>query len=325
VTEQTLAVSGAATVRSRSRRVSLAWTGTLPFLVFFGIAFAVPVGYVIYNAFRVTTTFQPLGKDGMPKRNPVTEQFITVTKSAWSTANVHASLHGAFHVAMINSIKLSVISAVIACVFGLFLSYAIVASDNQTLKNLSASISAVLANFGGVPLAFLFIATLDTNAGVLTGFLQNHLHFSLKDDLHFQLQALSGLVLVYLYFMIPLMVLVMTPALEGLKPQWAEAAENLGASRFQYWRLVALPVLLPTLIGTLLLLFCSAFSAYATAYAIDQSFALMPLMINDLLNGNIVSNGGGVGSAIAFDMMVFVLPLTVIYSLLQRRTSRWLA
>jgi len=183
----------------------------------------------------------------------------------------------------------------------------------------------VAANFGGVPLAFIFIASLDANSGVVSVFLQEHLHFSLQDDLHFQLQGMAGMALVYLYFLVPLMVLVMLPAFEGLKPQWGEAAENLGASRWQYWRYVAGPVLLPTVLGALLLLFCSAFSAYATAYAVNHTFPLIPTEIKVVLSGNVVAGQGNLGAALAFDMIVFVLPLTLIYQALQRRTSRWLA
>ena len=132
--------------------------------------------------------------------------------------------------------------------------------------------------------------------------------------------------MVYLYFLIPLMVLVMTPALEGLKPQWGEAAENLGANRWHYWRLVAGPVLLPNFLGSVLLLFCSSFSAYATAEAlIGSSFPLIPLQIDSVLSGNVLAGQENIGAALALDMIIIVLPLTVIYQLLQRRTSRWLA
>ena len=137
---------------------------------------------------------------------------------------------------------------------------------------------------------------------------------------------MRGIALVYLYFLIPLMVLVMTPALEGLKPQWGEAAENLGASRWHYWRYVAGPGAAPNFLGSVLLLFCSSFSAYATAYAlVGQSFPLVPTQISSVLSGNVLSGQENLGAALALDMIVIVLPLTIIYQLLQRRTSRWLA
>ncbi len=183
----------------------------------------------------------------------------------------------------------------------------------------------MFANFGGIPLAFLFIATIDANAGVLQTFLQDHFHFSLIDDLHIQLGHLSGLAVVYLYFLIPLMVLVMMPAMEGLKPQWGEAAENLGASRRAYWRHVAGPVLAPSVLGATLLLFCSSFSAFATAYAINSSFPLVTIRIQSVLSGNVLPGQENLGAALALDMIIIVVPLTIAYQPLQRRTSRWLA
>ena len=322
--------SGAASGRSRSRaRPALTtggfWLGLLPFAVFVAVSFLVPIGFVIADAFRKTETFQPKDAQGNALRDPVTQQFVTEKHTSYTLDNVRSSLHGVYHTALLNSIELSALTAVIGTVCGLLLAYAVVSGRGRILRRVMPTFSAVAANFGGVPLAFIFIASLDANSGVVSVFLQEHLHFSLQDDLHFQLQGMAGMALVYLYFLVPLMVLVMLPAFEGLKPQWGEAAENLGASRWQYWRYVAGPVLLPTVLGALLLLFCSAFSAYATAYAVNHTFPLIPTEIKVVLSGNVVAGQGNLGAALAFDMIVFVLPLTLIYQALQRRTSRWLA
>ena len=91
---------------------------------------------------------------------------------------------------------------------------------------------------------------------------------------------MAGLALVYLYFLIPLMVLTIIPALEALRPQWREASDNLGASGWQYWRHVGGPVLAPPVIGATMLLFASAFAAYATADAlVGSSVPLVTLQI----------------------------------------------
>ena len=122
------------------------------------------------------------------------------------------------------------------------------------------------ANFAGIPLAFAFIATLGT-IGIVTTFLRDQLGIEpLRDG--FSLFATTGVEIVYLYFQIPLMILVIAPAIDGLRPEWREAASNLGASRLQYWRHVGLPILMPSLLGALILLFGNSFSAYATAYAL---------------------------------------------------------
>lgn len=309
----------------RPRRPDGAWLGLLPFAAIVGLGFVAPICFVVYQAFRTTETIQPKGPDGQPLRDPVTQQFVKVTKSSFTDDNLRHSFEGVYHTALMNSIVLSLLTAVIATVVGFVLAQVVVSSGSRVVREVVSTISAVAANFGGVPLAFLFIAALDANSGVVSSFLQSRLHLSLQDDLHFNLQGTSGMALVYLYFLVPLMVLVMTPALEGLRPQWAEAAEGLGASRWQYWRHVAGPVLLPTVLGAMLLLFCSSFSAFATAYALNHTFPLLPTEINNVLNGNSYTGGISLGSALAFDIIVFVLPLTILYQLLQRRTSRWLA
>ena len=305
--------------RRPHRRRSLAWLGLAPFFVYVGLVFLLPIGYILFDAFRKTTTSNGTVRD------PVTQQFVHTSTTSFTGANVSQSLHGVYLTSLETSVKLSLIVALVGAVLGVVLAWAVVNSRSTILRQVVTSASAVLANFGGVPLAFLFIATLDANSGILTTFLQDHFHFSLVDDGHVQLSQMSGLSLVYLYFLVPLMVLVMTPALEGLKPQWGEAAENLGASRWSYWRYVAGPVLAPSFLGSVLLLFCSSFSAFATAYAINSSFPLVTIRIQSVLSGNVLPGQENLGAALALDMIVIVLPLTVIYQLLQRRTSRWLA
>jgi putative spermidine/putrescine transport system permease protein len=304
---------------ARPRRFSFAWLGVTPFFAFVILVFLVPVGYILFDAFRETIV------SAATHRDPVTQQFVHTSRTFFTGSNITQSLHGIYLTSLYTSVKLSAIVAIIGAVLGVILAAAVVNSSSGLLRQIVTSAAAVTANFGGIPLAFLFIATLDTNSGIVTTFLQDHFHFSLNNSLHLQLYELSGLALVYLYFLIPLMVLVMTPALEGLKPQWAEAAQNLGASRFNYWRLVAAPVLLPSFLGALLLLFCSSFSAFATAYALNSSFPLVTIRIKAVLSGNVLAGQENLGAALALDMIVIVLPLTVIYQLLQRRTSRWLA
>ena len=128
-----------------------------------------------------------------------------------------------------------------------------------------------------------------------------------------------------MYFQIPLMVLVITPALEGLRPAWREAAHGLGAGSWTYWRLVGLPVLAPSVLGAVLLLFGSGFSAYATAQALTSgSVALTPIQIGSFLSGNVISGQENVGKALGLGMIVIVGVVMIIYVLLQRRASRWL-
>ena len=287
-------------VPGRRRRLKWSWLGLVPFFGYLGLFFLLPTGVLLFTAFRSTST------------------------GAFTTSNLDASLSGAYRSGLQHSVVVSAVDAVIASILGLALTQAIVTSRRSFFRRLVSSASAVLANFGGLPLAFLFVAAIG-NAGILTAALSSGFGLSLSDDLHFDLYSVAGVEFVYLYFLIPLMVLVVTPALEGLRPQWQEAAENLGATRWQYWRHVAGPVLAPSFFGATALLFCSSFSAYATAAALTNgTLSLTSLQIGAVLSGNVITGQENVGAALALDMIVVVVPLTLLYLAMQRRTTRWL-
>lgn len=281
---------------------ALLWSrlGLVPFFGYVAVFFILPTAVIAYSAFRVK------GDGG------------------FGGANMSAALSGPYLDALWNSTKMSLISAAVAAVLGIVLAYAVVTSRGGVLQRMVSTSAAVLANFGGLPLAFLFVAAIG-NAGVLTAFVDKHLGLSLREDLGLDLYSQSGVQFVYLYFLIPLMVLTITPALEGLRPEWREAAEGLGAQGWQYWRHVAGPALLPHFLGSLALLFCTAFSSFATAEALTNgTLSITPLRIDSALSGNVLAGQENLGSALALSMIVVVVPLTLLYQLMQRRSSRWL-
>ncbi|MFF3910400.1 ABC transporter permease [Streptomyces sp. NPDC001848] len=290
-------VAPAAAPRQRRGRASGA-LAVLPLLAFTAIAFGLPALAMLNGAFTV--------KDQ------------TTGATSYTTANLTASLHGAYLTALIGSVKLSAVSAAIGTVLGLLFAQAVVTSRFGVLREAVLTASGVLANFGGVPLAFAFVATLG-NSGVLTR------HLGLTDK-GWSLYSFWGLVIVYLYFLIPLMVLTITPALDGLRVQWREAAQNNGATTVQYWRHVALPVLLPSLLGGLVLLFGSAFAAYATAAAmVGSAVPLVTLQIADAISGNVLVGQENVALALSLDMVLVAGLVMAVYLPLQRRSARWLA
>lgn len=239
-----------------------------------------------------------------------------------STSNLHLISQGIYRLGFENSIKLALITSIIPGILGLILAYTIQTSRSGLLRRLVATASGVLANFGGVNLTFMFIATLGST-GVLTVWLNvirlNPWHYG------FNLYSFYGVAFVYMYFQIPLMVLIITPALGGLRQSWREAAQNMGASSVRYWRHVGIPVLLPSVLGGMLLLFGSAFAAYATAESLTTGIiALAPIQIGVVLNGNVVAGQTHVGYAIAFGMLVILTITMVLYSLVRKRASKWL-
>lgn len=226
-----------------------------------------------------------------------------------------------YRIAFEHSLVLSVLSATVGVIAGGLIAFAVLKEDApRWLRSVVTSFSAVAANFAGVPLAFSFIATLGT-LGLLTQGLK-----SWGIDIYeagFSLYSIGGLTLVYSYFQIPLMVIIFFPALEGLRPSWREAAENLGATPGQYWRLVGLPVLAPSLLAAWILLFGSAFSAYGTAYALTSgNIALVTTLISAVLSGNVVSDPQ-VGAALSVAMIVIMVLVLLASNLLTARASRW--
>jgi putative spermidine/putrescine transport system permease protein len=272
-----------------NRSGSKGWLGALPLLAFVALGFGVPAIALVAGAFTA---------QGRP-----------------SLANLSQSLQGGYLVAMLGSVKLSAVVALLGAVLGTFLAYAVVTSRLTLLREAVLTASGVLANFGGVPLAFFWIATLG-NSGVVSGLV------GLPSG---SLYTFWGLVVTYLYFSIPLMVLVMAPALDGLRPQWREAAANNGATAWHYWRFVALPVLTPSMLGGVVLLFGSAFSAYATANAmVGTVVPLVTLKIASALTGDVLIGYENIALALSLDMVVVAGLVMAIYLPLQKRSSRWL-
>ena len=225
--------------------------------------------------------------------------------------------------ALVKSVLLSGSTALIGAVLGAVLAWLIVSSPPTSMvRRAVISLCSVLAQFGGVALAFAFLATVGLN-GVLTLWVQQVFGWNLAGS--GWLYSLGGLMLVYTYFQIPLMVIVFVPALEGLRDQWREAAVSLGASTWRYWREVAIPLLTPAFLGSALLLFANAFAAYATAAAlVSQGSPILPLLIRAALTSEVVLGQAGFAYALALEMIVVVAVVMVAYNALVKRTARWL-
>jgi putative spermidine/putrescine transport system permease protein len=269
------------------RRPPLAWVGTVPFLAYAGIFLLLPTGIGMWYAFKGNT-------------------------GGWTLSNLTALNTGTIRSAFVGSLELCLISCLIGAVFGAILAYA-VASGNPdgVVRRLYLAGSGVLAQFGGVTLAFAFLATIGPTSGVL-------FHASWFYDFPW------GIALIYCYFEIPLMVLVFLPAIDGLKVQWREAAENLGGSTWHYWRYVGGPLLAPAFLGATLLLFATALSAFATIEAWeDQISYVVPQLISTSLISEVGLVNVHAGDALALGMIIVVVIVMTGYFLLQRRAARW--
>ena len=222
--------------------------------------------------------------------------------------------------AFTTSIEVSLVTAVVGGIFGFLLAYAVILGGlPPILRDAMFTFSGVASNFAGVPLALAFIFTVGP-LGLLTVWLRNLGIQAYPPNFIF---TKVGLELVYLYFQFPLMVLIIAPAIDGLRPEWREAAENMGASSAQYWRRVALPILFPTILGTMILLFGNAFGAQATAYQLTScTIPLISVLIGAQISGDVLHNPG-LGYAMAMGMVIIMALSIIVYTILQRRAERW--
>jgi putative spermidine/putrescine transport system permease protein len=226
--------------------------------------------------------------------------------------------------AFARSIQLSVVTALAGAILGGLLAWAVAAGNpDGLLRHVVVAASGVLAQFGGVMLAFAFLATFGLS-GLVTIFTHDVLGLDVLSGGTW-IYGLTGLAVVYTYFQIPLMLIVFLPAIEGLRKEWWDASASLGGSGWAYWRHVGGPILAPSFLGAVLLLFTNAFSAYATAAAlISQGAPIIPLQIRTALTSEVILGQANVGKALALGMVVVVAIVMAIYAVIQRRASKWL-
>ncbi len=270
------------------RRPNLAWLGTVPFFAYVGVFLLLPTGLVVWNAFHTQTGGFDLG-------SVRTLWDPTVRMYFW------------------NSLVLCSITSVVGAVFGALIAYAVATGDPAgRVRRFATAGSGVLAQFGGVTLAFAFNVTIGPTSGLLT-----------KASWYYDFP--QGIALIYVYFQIPLMVLVFLPAVDGLKAQWREATEGLGGTTWDYWRHVGGPLLFPAFIGCTLLLFANALSAYATIQAWENQISyVVPQQISNAISSEVGLASANEAQILAVGMIVVVAIVMIAYSLLQRRTAKWL-
>jgi putative spermidine/putrescine transport system permease protein len=240
----------------------------------------------------------------------------------WTADNIRLLVEHPYVDAFKTSIEVSTVTALLGGAVGLGIAYAAVHERTpRWVRSAFTTFSGVAANFGGIPLAFAFIATLGS-IGIVTTFLREHLGINIYEH-GFNLFSQTGVEIVYLYFQLPLMILVIAPAIDGLRREWREAASNLGASTWQFWRYVGLPVLMPSILGAVILLFGNAFAAYATAYGLTSgAVGLVPILIGAYYSGNVLDNPH-IAQALAFGMFVVLAAMMMLYIPLNRRAARW--
>ena len=296
--QSSIAIQPAPVTRTGIGPTAWAWIGVAPFFIFALLFLILPTAFLFIGSFQ-----DPDGNFTLQNLANLFEPLLL--KAYWT------------------SIKVSFISAVLGALVGFFLAFAVVMGGlPRWLRPAVMTFSGVASNFAGVPLAFAFLATLGPT-GLVTAMFIQYFDFSLYKA-GFRVVSTWGLILAYLYFQIPLMVLILAPALDGLKREWREASEILGASGWQYWRRIALPVLMPSLLGATILLFANAFGAIATAYSLTGSLLnLVTIQLYAQIRGDVLHDQN-LGYALAFGMIVITGISNGAYIWLRGRSDRWL-
>lgn len=279
------------------RRRDVGWLGFAPFGVYVLLFLAIPGLVAVASGF-----FDAQGA------------FTLANFATFADPSILKSFGG--------SLWLSAVSAIISAVLGVLVCWALTAAKPDGLvRAVVDSASSVFAQFGGVMLAFAWIATLGSQQ-LIPLIIQSLTGVDINESGSI-LYTVPGLLFPYVYFGLPLMVLSFMPAMDGLRPQWGEAVATLGGTRLQYWLRVGVPVLAPAFFGSLILLFANAFSSYATAAALISQGGIIPLAIKQQLTSETIVGVANTAGVLALGMVVIMAILMTLYSALERRTRRW--
>jgi putative spermidine/putrescine transport system permease protein len=219
-----------------------------------------------------------------------------------------------------NSFVLAVTSSVIGAVLGTAIGYAIMRTRRPKVRRALIALSTISSNAGGISLGFAFITILGA-AGMITILLRT---FGIDLLSVFSIYSVIGLIVVYVYFQVPLMIVLMLPAFAGLRRDWVEASESLGGDGRDFWRRIGIPVLMPSIVAGTVLLFVSSMGAYATAQAlIGSRINLLTIQISILRRGEILYQPAQ-ADAMAVVLLLIVALSVLAYHLIQRRAQRWI-
>jgi putative spermidine/putrescine transport system permease protein len=275
-------------VNSQSRGKWLGLLCLLPFAIFFIIFQIAPLVWVAINSLH--------------------------SEAGWGIENFIRAFDSRFYRQAIQySLEISFWSSLIGIVIAILGSYSLRRVPSR-LRDFVSAFANMTSNFSGVPLAFAFIILLGFN-GALTLILKQA---GIIDD--FNLYSKTGLIILYTYFQIPLGVLLLYPAFDALREDWRESASLLGASSWDFWRHIGIPVLTPALLGTFVILLANALGAYATVYALTTgNFNVLPIRIAAMVAGDITLDPN-MASALAMILVGLMTLVTIVHQWLLKRS-----
>ena len=268
----------------------------LPFIVLVGMFEIIPILSIVVQSFTSSGGF-----------DFTLDNYIRIfTKQLYQTA-------------IINSVFIAIASSIIGLIIAFFGARAAFIASGKSRK-IFMSILNMVSNVSGVPLAFAYIIMLG-NTGILTLIGKEYGIFFLAE---FPLYSVLGLMITYVYFQIPLAILLLLPAFNSLKKQWLDAVSLMGGTKTTFWLKVGLPVLMPSILGTFSTLFANAIAAYATAYAlVMNNVSLLPIRISEQFVGDVVQNPHLGGALAVVLMALMILSIFINEKIMQKNRSAY--
>ena len=272
------------------------------------------IGYAAFVPFLLVI----IGYELLPLGQLVLDSLVGKESGALGLENfVKVFTTPLYQQSIINSVWISAVSAVVGIVVS-FLAARFAYESSPRVRNAFTMVLNMMSNFSGVPLAFAFMILMG-NSGVLT-ILGERWGIPFLAD--FDLYTGEGLMVLYIYFQIPLATLLLLPAFSGIRKEWREAATILQATPLDYWFRIVIPNLMPSILGTLSVLFSNALAAYATAFAVVMNnYALLPLQITSKFKGD-VQIDTATGGALAVVLIILMVVCTLVNNYFTKRASK---
>jgi putative spermidine/putrescine transport system permease protein len=260
--------------KPRASRHTAYWLVVLPAVLMLVLLYFVPLGNVL-----LTSVTDP---------KPGLENYGLL----FTSASVQRSL--------LTTLRIAAITTVFALLLGYVVAYAMRAASTRTQRLM---LVLVLLPFWISILvrSFAWIALLGTQGPVNSALVA----WGLVDEPVSLVRNETGVLIGMIHVMVPYAVLTLYANMRGIDAGLVAAARSLGASRWQAFRMVFLPLTAPGLIGAGMLVFILSLGFYITPALLGGGKVLMvaeyvAVQINDTLRW-------GLGTMLAATLMIAVL------------------
>ncbi len=206
-----------------------------------------------------------------------------------------------FRKTFMNSMKLGMITAVLASLVGYIFAYAITRT-NIPLKGFFKMI-ATLPIISPPFVLSLSMIFLFGRMGVITNKI-----FGIDS---FNIYGLNSLIVIQVMSFFPIAYLTLTGILEAIDPSVEDAALNLGASRWQIFKSITLPLSMPGIVSAVLLVFIQSLEDFSNPAVIGGNYSTLAVEAYRVITGMYELKSGAV-------LAILLLLPTLIAYLLQK-------